>query len=320
MIKRLALAVLLAALATGARAETPVVRVAVLKFGTVNWLMETIRANRLDQAAGYRLEVVPLAGKPATAIAFQGGDVDLIVGDWVWAMRQRGEGGDDRFFPFSRSLGALLARPGADIDGLCDLRDRPLGVVGGPLDKSWLVLRALVQRDCGFDLAEETQTLFGAPPLMSRQLETGGVDAVLTFWHYAARLAAAGAEPVISISEAIDQLGIDPAPALVGFIWDGSRTDREAIRRFRASVDAASTRLESSDEAWETLRPMMRVSSDAEYQALRNAYRDGIQTTWSMTDTDAAHRLHSVMARVGGVAFDDAAGPFDDQVFAGSDG
>ncbi len=320
MIRHLVIAFLLAAVASGARAETPVVRVAVLKFGTVNWLMETIRANRMDEAAGYRLEVVPLAGKPATAIAFQGGDVDLIVSDWVWAMRQRGEGADDRFFPYSRSLGALMARPEAGIDDLCDLRDRPLGVVGGPLDKSWLVLRALVQRDCGFDLALETQALFGAPPLMSRQLETGGVDAVLTFWHYAARLAATGAEPVIAVSEAIDQLGIDPAPALVGFVWDGSRTDEDAIRRFRASVDAASARLEESDEAWETLRPIMRVSSDAEYQALRDAYRAGIQTTWSKTDTDAANRLHRVMADVGGAAFDDAAGPFDDQVFAGSDG
>lgn len=320
MIMRLITAILLVSLSSGLRAETPTVRVAVLKFGTVNWLMETIRANRLDEAAGYRLEVVPLAGKPATAIAFQGGDVDLIVSDWVWAMRQRGQGADDRFFPYSRSLGAVMARPEVGIDDLCDLRGRPVGVVGGPLDKSWLVLRALVQRDCDFDLAEETQALFGAPPLMSRQLETGGVDAVLTFWHYAARLAATGAEPLIAVADAIDRLGIDPAPALVGFIWDGSRTDQEAILRFRASVDAASAELQSSDAAWETLRPLMRVSSDAEYEALRDAYRAGIQTQWSNTDTDAANRLHRMMADVGGEAFIDAAGPFDGQVFIGSDG
>ncbi|MBY8975694.1 ABC transporter substrate-binding protein [Rhodobacteraceae bacterium NNCM2] len=304
----------------GAHAETPVVNVGVLKFGTVNWLMETIEANRLDDAAGYKLQVVPLAGKPATTIAFQSGDVDVIVSDWVWAMRQRWQGADYLFFPYSRSLGSLMAGPGVELKGICDLQGRPLGVVGGPLDKSWLVLQALVARDCGFDLVAETQTLFGAPPLMSRQLETGGVDAVLTYWHYAARLTALEATPVITIAEAIEDLGIAPAPPLVGFIWDAAHTDADAIAKFRKSVDAASEILLTSDEAWEILRPQMRLQSDTEFILLRDAYRQGVTTRWTSADTDAARELHDVMTEAGGDAFIQSAGKFEPSVFEGSDG
>ena len=76
-------------LAGQAMADAPSMRVAVLKFGTVNWLMNTITHHGLDKKHGYQLDVVPLAGKAATTIALQSGDADAIVTDWVWAMRQR---------------------------------------------------------------------------------------------------------------------------------------------------------------------------------------------------------------------------------------
>ncbi|MEM7505183.1 MAG: ABC transporter substrate-binding protein [Pseudomonadota bacterium] len=307
-------------LATGlARAETPELRIAVLKFGTVNWLVDTIKANGLDRAEGFRLEVVPLAGRSATTIAFQAGDVDLIVSDWVWAMRHRGLGSDYRFFPYSRALGALIAGAGGP-ETLCDLRGQSVGVVGGPVDKSWLILQALVARDCGFALAEETQALFGAPPLMSRQLTIGGVSAVSIYWHYAARLEAGGAQRVIGVTEAVEALGIKPVPALVGFLWDGARSDAALIAAFRRAVRAAGEMLQSSDAEWDRLRPLMRAKTEAEFVELRQAYRAGIQADWTLADTEASKRLHDVMREVGGAAFRDKSGPFDRGVFPVGDG
>ena len=228
-------ALLLAALSIAAvpvRAEPPTLRLAVLKFGTVNWLTETILAEGLDEAAGYRLEVVPLAGKSATTIAFESASADLIVSDWVWALGRRAKGHDLGFAPYSGALGALMTRPDSGIDSLCDLAGRSVGVVGGALDKSWLVYEALAAKDCGFGLDGSTQALFGAPPLMSRELETGGVDAVSTYWHYAARLDAAGMREVIDVVGALDRLGIRPAPPLVGFVWDRGRSEPDTVAAF----------------------------------------------------------------------------------------
>ena len=301
-------------LVPAAPGEMPVLRIAVLKFGTVNWLTDTITHNELDVAEDYRLDVVPLAGKPATAIAFQAGDVDLIVTDWVWALRQRKAGADLRFAPYSVALGALMTRGG--IDGICDLRGRSVGVVGGELDKNWLVMQALVRERCGFDLASETQALFGAPPLMSRQLEIGNVDAVSTYWHYAARLEAAGMTRLIDIAAAMKMLGISPAPPLIGFVWNADRGREGALTGFLRSVEAAGQLLASDDAQWDRLRPLMRAADDTEFGQLRDHYRAGIPGPWDAADTQAAARLYRLLAATGGAAFTFGAGRFDPAVFS----
>ncbi|MEL6217211.1 MAG: ABC transporter substrate-binding protein [Pseudomonadota bacterium] len=297
-----------------ARAEAPSVRIAVLKFGTVNWLMETIRANGLDRAEGIQLDVVALAGKPATTIAFRSGDADILVTDWVWALRQRSAGQDLRFAPYSTALGALVGRPGqAD---LCALKGADVGVVGGEFDKSWLVLQAVAQRDCGFDLAAETEALYGAPPLMSRQLTTGTVDAVSTFWPFVARLEAQGMPAVLRIDAALERLGIAPAPALVGFVWDRARSDPDAVAAFLRAARQASEILAEDDAAWTAIRPLMRAKTEAEFLALRDAYRAGITAGWTEADTESARALHALLGTRAGAAFTEKAGPFDAQLFS----
>jgi NitT/TauT family transport system substrate-binding protein len=66
-----AAAVLLAALP--ARADTPTITIAALKFGTVNWELDTIRAHGLDAANGFALVVKGMAGGPASNIVSQTG-------------------------------------------------------------------------------------------------------------------------------------------------------------------------------------------------------------------------------------------------------
>ena len=116
-IRLCALLLALVALAVTARAgET--VRVAVLKFGTVNWQLDSLKANGFDRARGFDLEVLPLAGKNATAVALQADEVDMIVTDWIWALRQRAAGLEVFFVPYSTVLGALMLRDGLEIADL----------------------------------------------------------------------------------------------------------------------------------------------------------------------------------------------------------
>lgn len=297
-------------------------RVAVLRFGTVNWLMDTIKSNGLDKAEGFTLEVVPLAGKPGTTIALQSGDADMIVTDWVWAMRQHQAGTPYRFLPYSRALGALMVRADSGIGDICGLKGRRIGVVGGAIDKSWLVLQALVRDRCGFDLAAETQSLFGAPPLMSQQLETGAVDAVSTYWHFAARLEAAGQTRVIGIDQALEQLGITPAPPLIGFVWNPENlADRpDLVARFARAAAAASEILAEDDSTWEALRPSMNAADDREFTLLRDYYRAGIVTDWTAADTAAAEKLHHALIGIGGQAYRKTSGPFVGAVFPATGG
>src|SRR6266478_5344350 len=86
--------------ASAARAEGKAIRIGVLKFGTVSWMLDVVRRHRLDKEAGVRIDVVELAGAQATQVALQAGSVDTIVGDLLWVARQRREGADWAFLPY----------------------------------------------------------------------------------------------------------------------------------------------------------------------------------------------------------------------------
>ena len=162
------------------------VKIGVLKFGTVSWLLDTIHANGLDKAEGIELDVTPLASTQATTVGLQGGSVDVIATDWLWVSRERSGGADFTFSPFTTALGAIMVPPNSPIKTLADLKGKRLGVAGGPLDKSWLLMVAYALRTANLDLRTETKQEFGAPPLLSERAKQGALDAVLNFWPYAA--------------------------------------------------------------------------------------------------------------------------------------
>ncbi len=303
---------LLAVSAQGA--DRPALRIAVLKFGTVNWLMETIKTNNLDAANGYSLEITGLASGNAARVALLAGEVDTIVADWIWSLNRRSTGADMRFAAYSSTLGKLMSAP--EMNDICDLKGRKVAVVGGPSDKSWIVLQALAGQKCSFDLVTETEGVYGAPPLMSRQLTDGGVSAVSTYWHFAARLEAAGAKPLVAISNAMESLGVSPPPPLIGFTWEAGKPAPAALEGFLRSVRAAGDILTTNDKAWEVLRPLMKPTSEAEFRALRDAYRTGIiHADWTEADTAGAKALYDLLMTHGGAEFRASAGEFDPVVF-----
>src|SRR5580704_14182020 len=75
-------------------ADLPEVRVGVLSFGSVDWELDVIRRNKLDESHGFRLTTLRLADKDAASLALLSGSVDLIVTDWFWVSHQRWQGGD----------------------------------------------------------------------------------------------------------------------------------------------------------------------------------------------------------------------------------
>ena len=50
---------------------------------------------------------------------------------------------------------------------LADLEGKRLGIAGGPLDKSWLLIQALAKERDGVDLAAISEVVYGAPPLLT---------------------------------------------------------------------------------------------------------------------------------------------------------
>jgi NitT/TauT family transport system substrate-binding protein len=150
----------------GAQAANKI-KIGVLKYGTVSWLLDTIKANGLDKAEGIELDIVPLASTQATTVGLQAGSLDVVATDWLWVSRERSSGADFTFVPFTTALGAIMVPPNSPIKTLADLKGKKLGIAGGPLDKSWLLIVAYALRTANLDLRTETTQEFlavrGAP-------------------------------------------------------------------------------------------------------------------------------------------------------------
>lgn len=303
-VRLLALAVLVAFAAGSAvaRADTKL-RIGVLKFGTVSWVLDVIQHHELDETFGIDIDEVELASNQATLVALQAGRVDCVVSDWLWVSRQRAAGADWTFFPFSTAVGALVAARGAPIHGLADLRNRRLGVAGSPLDKSWVILQALAQEQ-HFDLAHDAQLSFGAPPLLNQELLAGRLDGVLTYWNFAAPLESRGLPAVLSISDALRQLGFKTTLPLVGYVvserW--ARENPRALAGFVSATREAESILATSDAEWNWLGARTGARNPAELKALRDAFRAGIPAHWGKDEQREAAALYALFARVGGQA------------------
>ncbi len=277
------------------------IRVGTLRYGSVAWELDVMRTHGLDAAAGIALEAVEFAATPAAQVALQAGRVDTIVQDWLWVSRQRATGADWTLSPTSGALGALMAPPGSPVQTVADLRGRRLGIAGSPLDKSWLLLRAYAQRKLGLDLDQAADKNFGPPPLLAEQLTAGRLDAVLTYWPFAARAEAAGQRRVMAMEDVVEALGIPPGVPFVGWVFSDAFAARSpaAVGGFVKASDRARAILVASDQEWERIAPLTGASGPGELTRLRDWYRRGVPERWNL---DATARLYDVLAEVGGPA------------------
>ncbi len=301
MIARLTGLFLFAAASVVQAGDLPVLRIAVLQIGTVNWELETIRQNGFDRAHGFELDVQPFADNGATRVALAGGNTDVAVADWIWTARQRAAGKDYVFIPYSKAVGGLVVAADSPVQSLADLTGQKIAIAGGPLDKSWLVLRAYATRAYGIDLDDVTEPVFGAPPLMFKLGLSGESAATVNFWHFLAKMKAAGMREVISVSDATRELGLNPDTPLLGYVLTEAFLNQHpglAQAFYNATRDAKEL-LRRDDTAWQSIRPLMDATSEAEFLRLRDDFRAGIPDREPVDTADAA-RFLALMAELGG--------------------
>ncbi|MFY0661817.1 MAG: ABC transporter substrate-binding protein [Shimia sp.] len=288
-------------LTTTAWAETPVLKASVLKFGTVNWELNTIKHHKFDAANGFDLEVQGVAGGSAAKVAFQGGEADVIVSDWLWVARQRAAGKDYVFIPYSKAVGGVMVGKGSNVQSLADLKGQKIGIAGGPLDKSWLILQAYAAKTYGLDLEAETEQVFGAPPLIFKSALSGEVGAAINFWHFLAKMEASGMRKLVDVSQAASALGLDPNTPLLGYVVKGDlvRENPDLVNGLAAASRSAKELLAADDAEWDRLRDKMKAKTDAQFEALKAGFRAGIPAPGPV-DEAAASRMLELMVDLGG--------------------
>jgi NitT/TauT family transport system substrate-binding protein len=281
--------------------DLPEIKIGALKFGTVSWELDAIKHHGFDRSNGFELQVLDFAGEEATNVAMLAGDLDVIVSDWLWVSRQRSEGEALTLAPYSTAVGAIMVPEQSPVVGLPDLAGKKVGVAGGPLDKSWLLIQGVARQDHGLDLADQADIVYGAPPLLSEKALSAELDAVLNFWHFCARLEANGFRRLMGADDAARELGASGPVSALGYVFRESwaAQNRDLALRFLQASTQAKKLLAGSDTEWLRLASLVRAEG-RELEVLRDRYREGIpRRTVAEEERDAA-KLYEVLASLGG--------------------
>ena len=292
-----------ATLAAPARAaDLGTFKVGVLKFGSVSWQLDVLQHHQLDQKEGFTLAVQPFGGNDAADVALMGDAADAIVEDWLWVSRQRSDGVPVTWIPYSANIGALMVKGDGPVRTLADLKGKRIGVAGGPLDKSWLLLLAYGREAAGIDLAKDASPVYAAPPLLTEKLRSGELDAGLNYWQFCAQLEAQGFRRLVEGTAIQEHFGVPARTPQLGYVFKesvgGSKPD--LVQAFARALRGADGILKTSDEEWQRLKPLVHADSDATLNAVMRRYREGIVESWGEADREAAAKLYAVLARIGG--------------------
>lgn len=300
--RKFLIAPLLALLCAAPAQAADRIRLALQKTGTGAWEIAVAKAFGLDAQAGLDLVVTELATTDAGKIAIQSGAADIVISDWLWVARQRGDGAKLTFSPHSTAIGAVMTKD-KSIKNVADLAGKRLGVAGGPLDKSWLLLRAFALRQ-GVDLEKRATIVYGAPPLIAEKTAQGELDAALEFWNFAADLEARGLSRVIDLREVETALGAKAAPIVTGYVFDEgfAARDGQALARFLAVAEKAKHLITTSDAAWKIAAARIPTKDEATLALYRKRYAEGIPRRSVAEEKRDAAALYATLAAIGGPA------------------
>ncbi len=292
------------------------IRIVAQKTGTLAWELDVIRAHGLDKAADLDIQVVELASTEAGRIALASGSADMIVSDWLWVSRERALGANLVYYPYSSTLGAVMAPVTSEIAEVADLKGKKLAIAGGPLDKSWLMLQALARRG-NFDIKNQAKVVFGAPPLLSEKAVQGENEATLTFWNFCADLEGRGFKRAIDMETVEKQLGARGPVALLGYAFDAdwAAKNKSAVKRFFETTAQAKNILATSADEWQRLAPRIGVSGKAALEIYRKRYSEGIPRRKLADEESDSRALYAVIAEVGGTQLVGAAREMDKGTF-----
>lgn len=278
------------------------IRIAVLKFGSVNWELDVIKYHGLDKKNNISILKVEMTNKDAATIAFLSKAADIFITDWIWVSKQRYRGNLVTFTPYSTAAGALMVKNDNTILNFEDLKNKKVGIAGGSLDKSWLFLRAYGIKKYGHDPLKYFKSSFAAPPLINGLLRNNELDAGFNYWNYSARLEAAGYKKLISFEQILPVIGITGELPLIGYVFRESYAEKNnnSIDNFIRASEEARKILKDSNEEWTRIAHLTGANDANMLEKIRDNFRNGIPSKNNKAMLSNVNYAYKILKNIGG--------------------
>jgi len=283
----------------------PRVNAAMEAVGTFSWIVHAMDTFGIDVLNGIDVVGTTYASKQATEIALRSGDADVTVDDFLGAVIMRGNDVQvTAIYPFAKAVGGLVVPVDSDVQSIADLRGTTIAA-GSLRDKSLLILRALTISQYGFDPQVDGEVIAAAPPLMIQLVSNGEVGGALPFWHFVARIEAAGdGREVMAVTGMLEELGL-PSDLPILMILARDDFDAELKRAFlSAFVETVELMksLPSDDAFWQSILDLGLYSlPDASlFPAVIERWKQGTPDAWTEDSIDAMVALSQSLLDIGG--------------------
>ena len=282
--------------------EADSLKIAVLKYGSVNWEYNVIKHHQLDKKNNVKIQKIEVTNKDASAVAFLSKSVDIFVTDWIWVSKQRNQGNLVSFLPYSSSAGGLMVKKSEQINSFLDLKNKKIGVAGGSLDKSWLFLRAYAIKKYDKDPLTFFKTSFAAPPLINGLLRNSQLDAGYNYWNYTARLQALGYIEILTLKDILPYIGIEGELPLIGYVFreDFMQKNKIALNGFINASNEARQILKTSNEEWQRISEMTGASNQLMLEKIRDGFRKGIPSDDHQLMKKNIQNAYNILSQIGG--------------------
>ena len=287
-----------------ARAGPLHIEMGLQQSGTASWELAAMHDLGIDTRHNLEIHIRQLADNQAGQIALQTGTVDLILSDFIYVALQRAAGNMVTMVPHSLALGGVMVDASAGISDVSALRGKEIASAGTPVDKSFVVLEAYYQSKTGRTLMDDATVRFGAPPLVNQLLLAGRISAALNNWNWNVHAQLAGRIQLISVQQMLAELGVPATPPLLGWVFTDATaaSKHEALTAFLDASFETEQALLRNDRAWEDVRPLMDVTDEAQFTAMRDAYRQGIVRSYDPADSKPIEQSFELLAKYGGKA------------------
>ena len=272
--------------------------------GTFSWITHAIDYYGLDEKYGLNIVEETYASKPATQLAIQAGEVDVVVDDFIGAVSMRQAGVPVRaIWPFSKATGGVVVPADSAVQTVADLQGRTIAAASLG-DKSILILRAYLSSVHGFDPQDDGLVLQAAAPLMQGLLDNGEIDAAIPFWHFVARMEGSGEyRDVQLISGLLAEMGFrDDLPILVVLGREGA--DPETVRTFLTAMQEAIQlmKADTDDGIWQSIldHELYSLPDPSVFPSVRARWEAGIPEEWNQDMIDELVELVDQLVAVAG--------------------
>lgn len=272
--------------------------------GTFSWITHAIDYYGLDEKYNLDIQEEVFASKPATQLAIQAGEVDVVVDDFIGAVTMRQAGVPVRaIWPFSKATGGVVVPADSEVQTVEDLQGHSIAA-SSLGDKSILILRAYMVSEYGYDPQDEGMVLQAAAPLMQGLLDEGEIDAAIPYWHFVARMVGTGEyRDVQLISDLLAEMGFrDDLPILVVVGREGANP--EAVTAFLAAMQEAIQLMkeDTDDGIWQSIldNELYSLPDPSVFPSVRARWEAGIPSEWTPEMIDELVELVDQLVDVAG--------------------